>query len=70
MTEDSGRGHVQPQQPSYSCCDIGHSLEVVGCVVFVVLGASGGDGRPPFTKDEQYAQRLRIGFVASVFRGR
>ena len=46
MTEDSGRGHVQPQQPSYSCCDIGHSLEVVGCVVFVVLGASCGVGRP------------------------
>ena len=49
---------------------LGHSLEVVGCVVFVVLGASCGDGRPPFTKDEQYAQRLLIGFVASVFRGR
>ena len=45
---------------------LGPALEVLGCVVFVVLGASGGDGRPPFTKDEQYAQRLLIGFVASV----
>ena len=69
---DATRGHLRVtwviSSPMWR--RLGPALEVVGCVVFVVLGASCGDGRPSFTKDEQYAQRLLGGFVASVFRGR
>ena len=47
---------------------LGHSLEVVGCVVFVVLGASGGVGRPlrP-AKTSSTRKSYFVGFVASVF---
>ena len=38
MTEDSGRGHVQPQQPSYSCCDMAAHLLVEQRTAWTCVG--------------------------------